>query len=1023
MEGNRRTARVSRVNSDTGEGLGSTSHLLERLSRASLYALLLWAPLASGADRGWPLAVAELLALVGLLCWLLGMVVERRLVWRCSALDWPLGLLIALVLVQLALGNRPLATWALAPSGSLDAAPALPSLVLALGTLAPTHTISALLIFLTYAGGYVLVTHLIRTRAQLDRLMNTLLILGGLLAFFGLLDYLGRDAWLLRWRNTPATGRLSGTFANPDHFGAWLTMLLSLGIGYLLARRGPAGKAPSLRAIFRSPARREEAARRYLPFLALVPMAVALIFTLSRGAVVSALVAVLLLLVLLRALGRIRRSLALVGALLVATVGYAAWIGFDPFLQRVWHADYAGRWVQTVSSLPILWSFPLLGVGLGTYQDIYLRYQPAALDPGHVYYTYAHNDLLQLVLELGLVGAALILVLVWRTARDLLAAHLLGRAACPVGGGEGEGARRNDPFSVGLGVGALGGVLALLVHSLFDFAARIPANGVLAATCLGIATVALHTRFSATGERFLTRVRVRRLGNGRLFPVTLGATAIILSLALVLWIVRPPLVAARLANATRAGADPFTAIQRAEAALALSPGEERALAVRGRLRRQAAIGIWTTGATPEGRVLPSWEERQQAALPLATGAVRDFQLAIRGVPSEPTYHRDLARAEWTVALLDPRERPQRLAAALAAFSRAATLAPKDPFIQQALATFAVPQGGRATEIGLRASRAVVELEPGLLPDLVDEFLNRGLTAAQWVAMVPESALDRADLGTLLEQRALSTEAAYAYQRAIEVAPVEQRVLARWLHARLLLRREHAREALADLEPALAWDPDNPELYLARGQALAALGDPGALDAHRLAVLKAAVPAGRPADRPFGTLTPRAQALLSRALPAPAGPPRYHRALGQYLMGRRLWEQALPEWDAVLAASPEDGEAHFARGTVLDALGRGNPALEAYRQAVALDGNRSAFRLRLARRLWETEQYYQAMNEWQRVLAQEPGNTEARLGLARAHARAGDRATAAQEYLRILQITPDQPEARRELARLGRAAGS
>jgi Tfp pilus assembly protein PilF len=86
------------------------------------------------------------------------------------------------------------------------------------------------------------------------------------------------------------------------------------------------------------------------------------------------------------------------------------------------------------------------------------------------------------------------------------------------------------------------------------------------------------------------------------------------------------------------------------------------------------------------------------------------------------------------------------------------------------------------------------------------------------------------------------------------------------------------------------------------------------------------------------------------------------------------------------------------------------------------GTRIAFRLLLKRRLWETEQYYQAMNEWRSVLGQDPGNLEARLGLARAAAKAGDRAAAAQEYLRILQIVPDQPDARRELARLGRAAG-
>ena len=940
------------------------------------------------------------------------MLVVRQLVWRRSALDLPLGLLITLVLVQLALGNRPLAAWALAPSGSLDAPPALPALVLALGTLAPSHTTSALLVFLTYAGAYVLVIQLIRTRPQLDRLVTTLLILGGLLAFLGLLDYLARDVWLLWWRNTAGTGRLSGTFANPDHFGAWLTMLIFLGIGALLARRGSAGGTSSFRQLLRSPAKREEAVRGYLPAIALVTMAVALIFTLSRGAVVSALVSLLMVLALLRALSRIRRSLAMVGALLIATVGYAAWIGFQPFLERVWHADYTGRWVQTLSSLPMLRSFPLLGVGLGTYQDIYLRYQPAVLNPGRVYYTYAHNDLLQVVLELGVLGTVLILGLFWRTIQDLLSAHLLGRAACPVGGGEAEGARRNDPFSVGLAVGALGGVLALLVHSLFDFAARIPANGVLAATCLGIATVALHTRFSPTGERLLTRVWVRPLGTGRLFVVTLGALAVVLSLALMLWILRPPLVATRLAEATRAGVDHLTAIQRAEAALALDRSDERARAVRGRLRRQAALEIWTTGATLEGRILPSWEERQQAALPLATGAAQDFRIAIRGVPSEPTYHRELAHAEWTLALLDPRDRPQHLAAALAAFSRAASLAPNDPFTQVALATFAVPHGGPATEIGLRAARAVVALDPELLPDLVDRFLVHGLTAAQWVAMVPDSTLDRADLGTLLEQGALAAEAAYAYQRAIEVAPTGQRVLPSWLHARLLLRQGHAREALGDIETALAGDPDNPELYLARGQALTALGDPAALDAYRLAVLKAKV-------GPFGSLSLRASALVSRVLRDPAGPGRYHRALARYLTDRRLWYLALPEWEAVLAEVPADAEAHFFRGVVHDGLGARERALQAYRQAVALDGTRSAFRLRLAQRLWETEQYYQAMNEWRSVLGQEPGNIEARLGLARAAAKAGDRAAAAQEYRHILQIVPDQPEARQELARLGR----
>ena len=946
------------------------------------------------------------------------MVAERRLTWRSSALDLPLALLIGFVLVQLALGNRPLAAWALAP---FDPPHDLPAVFVVLGSIAPTHTARALQLFLTYAGAYVLVIQLIRTRRQLDRLVGTLLILGGLLAFAALLDHLARDAWLLRWRSGAATGRLAGTFANPDHFGAWLTMLILLGIGYLLARRGPA-RPTSLRHLLDSRVEREEAIRRYWPFLALVTMAVALVFTLSRGALVSALAAAFVLLVLLRAVGRIHRSLALIGALLTATLGYATWIGLEPLLARVWHANYSSRWIQVVSSLPILPSFPVLGVGLGTYQDIYLRYQPAALDPGHVYYTHAHNDLLQLMLEVGVVGTVLVLAAGCRVARDLLGAHLLGRAACPVGGGEAEGARRNDPFSVGLTLGALGGVLALLAHSLVDFSARIAANGILGATCLGIATVALHSRFAPTGERLLTRVRVRRLQNGSVLPAALPALAVALSLALALWILRVPLVADRLVAATRPGVDRATAIGRVEAALTLSSRDERALVLRARLRHQAALEIWNRGTTPDGRFLASWEERQQAALPLASGAVEDLRAAIRGVPSEPTFHGELARVEWTLALLEPQNRTPHLTAALAGFSRAAALAPNDPYIQRTLALFAVPLGGRATETGLGAARAAVAVHPAVLPDLIDDLLPVGLTPPQWVAMVPAAVLDRAELGMLLEERGLLSAATHAYRGAIELAADDRLALLHWLRARLLLRQS-PREALAEIEVALARDPDNPELYLLRGQALAALGDASALDAYRLAVLKATVQPGRATGgKPFESLPARAEILVSRALPTEAGTSRYHRALARHMTDRRLWYQALPEWDAVLAERPEDAEAHFYRGVVLDELGAAERALRDYRRAVALDGARSAFRLRLARRLWETEQYYQAMNEWRSVLGQEPGNIEARLGLARAAARSGDRAAAAQEYLRILQIVPDQPEARREMARLGRGAG-
>lgn len=232
------------------------------------------------------------------------------------------------------------------------------------------------------------------------------------------------------------------------------------------------------------------------------------------------------------------------------------------------------------------------------------------------------------------------------------------------------------------------------------------------------------------------------------------------------------------------------------------------------------------------------------------------------------------------------------------------------------------------------------------------------------------------------------------------------------------------EAVAELELALSEDAGNPELHLERARALAALGLASALDAYQLAALNAEVLGRRPPDEreAFGRLSPRVRTVVSAAtgLEGP-GAGRYRHAFAQYLTERKLWAQALRQWQMVLVEEPKNATAHFGHGVALDALGARDQAVEAYREAVALDAGSVAMRLRLAQGLWQTDQYYQAMNEWRTVLGQAPGNVEARLALARAHVRTGNPAEASHEYQRLRQIAPNRSEVQEELARLGRAA--
>jgi tetratricopeptide (TPR) repeat protein len=904
-----------------------------------LSAALLWPAASGGAHLGWPLAATQLLVLLALLAWILGMALRGRLEWRRTALDLPLGLLVLLVLLQLAVGNAPLRDWALKPPGPEPAL--LASRFLALGTAAPSQTGRSLLLFLTYAGVYALVVNLVTRRQDLDRMVRVLLLAGSILAFLSLVDHLSRDAWVFWWQKGPVGPRLIGPFVNPDHWASWLVMLICLGVGYVAARsggeRGPSSQPSNL---LRSSAR-ETTLRRYLPAFGIAVMALAAVLTLSRGALLAALGAGLLLLRELTRVRGLRWSLLLSAGLGAVTLGYVLWIGIEPLLARFGAVDHLSRWVQWRSSLPMLASFPVLGVGLGAYKDVYFRFQPAALLPGRVYFPYAHSDLLQLAIETGPAGAALFLWAVWRVGRDLVGAHLLGRGRCPVT--TDPHVQRSDPWSVGIMLGALGAVAALLAHSAVDFSARIPADGVLGAACLGIATVAAHTRFRASGSRSLSAARTLPLGQGIPARATVGTAALALAVLVV------PLI------------------------------------------------VESATAKP------------------AAATVGELTRALATTPSDPYLHERLAWALELDTTKDPARAGERRRAALAHMERAVALQPENPFLYRSAAALALAGSEPRPDLAIEAGRAAVERDPSLLPGLVDRLAPFTLTDAQWRALVPPSSVDRADLGHHLETRGLLQEARALYVAALEGATAAEESMIRWMLARLLLGARRPAEALAQVDAALARSPGNPELLLTRARALEALRAAGTLDAYRAAV--AAAEAQR--DAVFALESSRLRAIVAERLSRDAqiSTARYRRALAQRLTEEQQWAPALAEWERARAESPLDAQGEFSRGLALEATGDRARALEAFRQAVTLDPARTLFRARLAARLWENEEYMQAIAEWQTIAAREPGNLEARLRLARAYLKAGDRGRALGEYRRVLVLAPGHAEARQAVARL------
>ena len=128
---------------------------------------------------------------------------------------------------------------------------------------------------------------------------------------------------------------------------------------------------------------------------------------------------------------------------------------------------FEGRAQIAVASFRAALDFLPFGSGLGTYADVFRRYQVEGL-PGFV--DHAHNDYAELFLELGVAGVAI--------AALLGGAYLMRWAQlAPAWRQHGLGY-----LQVAAGIG----MLAMLVHAWADFNFHIPANAIYFSFLAGV---------------------------------------------------------------------------------------------------------------------------------------------------------------------------------------------------------------------------------------------------------------------------------------------------------------------------------------------------------------------------------------------------------------------------------------------------------------------------------------------------------------------------------------------------------
>lgn len=257
---------------------------------------------------------------------------------------------------------------------------------------------------------------------RIERRMLSLGLVGlGLLsALVGMLQLSGGSHSPLRFFEETNRDSAVGFFANANHCASFLAVLIPLVGAWCIAlasrrRKGPSGRQAdsfALPALFGMVATGA--------FLLLAQN-----MTRSRGGIVLAALAAFgtlgLLLPYLKRMLRSRLSHRLYIAALVGCVVLGSLLVYRIVPSFNVEEVDASRYTITVNTLNAAWRYAPFGSGMGTFVPIYQMYEK----PEEVTYAYvnrAHDDLAELLLESGVLGAVVLLGLVFWWLRNIFAA-------------------------------------------------------------------------------------------------------------------------------------------------------------------------------------------------------------------------------------------------------------------------------------------------------------------------------------------------------------------------------------------------------------------------------------------------------------------------------------------------------------------------------------------------------------------------------------------------------------------------
>jgi O-antigen ligase len=411
-----------------------------------IFGLLLFGPVAFGAVEPWSIFVMEAGSAALFLLWIAKQIFEGEIKIRWNPLFLPMAVFGLLIVSQLIFRRSAY----------------------------PHDTASLALLYSSYAVLCFLAGQALIKGSQARTLALVFSIYGAVLASFALIQGLSSNGRLYWIREPRMGGWIYGPYVNHNHYAGLMEMLAPI---------------PLVLALTKLASSRTRAAAA-----AVAAVMVGTIFLSgSRGGMLAIVAETIILAVLLIHQKQGLRIAVGIGVFLVIVAGLLTWVGGAELSRRIAtagpsHSEISGdiRHYINRDGLKMFLKKPVLGWGLGTFPVVYPQFRTFYTN---FFVNEAHNDYLQLLVEMGVLGFGTML---W------FLLTLYTRAIKKMGNWTSE-------ISGAVTLACVLGLSGILVHSAVDFNLQIPAN---AALFYVLCTI-------AASEPFVQPARKRRVARSK----------------------------------------------------------------------------------------------------------------------------------------------------------------------------------------------------------------------------------------------------------------------------------------------------------------------------------------------------------------------------------------------------------------------------------------------------------------------------------------------------------------------------